>query len=243
MNVLCRVCQTTKPGESVKLCKGCKMVYYCSEQCQKKDWKSHKIVCKQVQEGVYRMGDDVKLQEMSVWIDRRLSLVECFMRRYIEKTGYKDLVITVERTTVQDTPVLEVKENKQDVVVTVTVGETVEYYRVISISFQRVEEYISNHKERIEDIKFLESADLSQVMCVEVIYEEQGHFLCRERDAKTSENIERMCGESFARDKDPLRSMLASLEMEEIEKNQSKYFILLSHIQHENMEPSLMASC
>ncbi len=32
--------------EAHKLCSGCKMVRYCSEECQKEDWKSHKKYCK-----------------------------------------------------------------------------------------------------------------------------------------------------------------------------------------------------
>jgi len=28
------------------LCSGCKEVYYCSAECQAKDWSKHKLVCK-----------------------------------------------------------------------------------------------------------------------------------------------------------------------------------------------------
>ena len=27
-------------------CSGCKLVYYCSRECQKRDWKEHKAHCK-----------------------------------------------------------------------------------------------------------------------------------------------------------------------------------------------------
>jgi len=30
----------------LKKCKSCKAVYYCSIECQKKDWKNHKVNCK-----------------------------------------------------------------------------------------------------------------------------------------------------------------------------------------------------
>ncbi|KAJ8107080.1 hypothetical protein OPT61_g9112 [Boeremia exigua] len=47
---------TTKAGNSLLKCAKCKAAQYCSPDCQKKDWKKHKQICKQVQEkGV---GDD-----------------------------------------------------------------------------------------------------------------------------------------------------------------------------------------
>lgn len=39
----CRVCKKTR---KLKLCGGCKEVYYCSRECQCKDWLEHKAVCK-----------------------------------------------------------------------------------------------------------------------------------------------------------------------------------------------------
>lgn len=39
----CSIC--SKEGE-MKRCSGCKMVFYCSPECQMKDWKSHKLICK-----------------------------------------------------------------------------------------------------------------------------------------------------------------------------------------------------
>jgi len=36
----------TTESKKLKLCNGCEMVYYCSLNCQKKDWKSHKEFCK-----------------------------------------------------------------------------------------------------------------------------------------------------------------------------------------------------
>lgn len=48
---------TTKAGNSLLKCAKCKTAQYCSPDCQKKDWKKHKQMCKQTQEkGV---GDDV----------------------------------------------------------------------------------------------------------------------------------------------------------------------------------------
>jgi len=45
-----KTCAVCKIEESVKLkmkyCSICKSVRYCSAECQKKDWKTHKLVCK-----------------------------------------------------------------------------------------------------------------------------------------------------------------------------------------------------
>ena len=38
----CKEC--SKIGRLFK-CSRCKDVYYCSKECQKKDWKLHKIIC------------------------------------------------------------------------------------------------------------------------------------------------------------------------------------------------------
>ena len=38
----CAVCQTPSKLQ----CSACKITYYCSRDCQKKDWKTHKQLCK-----------------------------------------------------------------------------------------------------------------------------------------------------------------------------------------------------
>lgn len=42
----CKVC--SKPN--VNVCSGCNRVYYCSVDCQKSDWKTHKVTCKSTKE-------------------------------------------------------------------------------------------------------------------------------------------------------------------------------------------------
>lgn len=42
----CFVCRKNGEGESLKTCSGCKKVRYCSDQCQRVDWKTHKAKCK-----------------------------------------------------------------------------------------------------------------------------------------------------------------------------------------------------
>lgn len=41
--LLCGVCKKEFP--ELKRCSQCKRTYYCSSECQKADWKSHKSVC------------------------------------------------------------------------------------------------------------------------------------------------------------------------------------------------------
>ncbi|VDO31462.1 unnamed protein product [Haemonchus placei] len=43
LNAYCHSC--LKMGSDLKKCKGCRMFYYCSADCQKKDWPLHKTEC------------------------------------------------------------------------------------------------------------------------------------------------------------------------------------------------------
>ncbi len=44
-NYCCNVC---KKNGKIKLCSRCKKVRYCSPECQKSDWPTHKTVCKKL---------------------------------------------------------------------------------------------------------------------------------------------------------------------------------------------------
>jgi hypothetical protein len=48
----CQVCEKGK-AEGIKLsfCKSCRSVSYCSRECQKEDWKTHKVICKELNVG------------------------------------------------------------------------------------------------------------------------------------------------------------------------------------------------
>ena len=43
------MCETCfKTGTKLRMCLGCKQAWYCSPECQKRAWKSHKTACKLV---------------------------------------------------------------------------------------------------------------------------------------------------------------------------------------------------
>ena len=46
----CNKCKSKigEGGKKLKLCSGCKDVYYCSIECQKSNWKEHKPLCKKL---------------------------------------------------------------------------------------------------------------------------------------------------------------------------------------------------
>jgi MYND finger len=44
---MCTVCYKVEKG--MKLCGRCRLVYYCSAICQKKDWRTHRLKCKQTE--------------------------------------------------------------------------------------------------------------------------------------------------------------------------------------------------
>ncbi|XP_021369227.1 uncharacterized protein LOC110460574 isoform X4 [Mizuhopecten yessoensis] len=50
----CKICVVCgKASDAVKTCARCKMVDYCSKKCQRQDWKSHKLLCRDPEEDVY----------------------------------------------------------------------------------------------------------------------------------------------------------------------------------------------
>ncbi|KAJ7108147.1 hypothetical protein C8R44DRAFT_803709 [Mycena epipterygia] len=60
-------CRNSKlRGSPMRLCNQCKMVYYCSAECQKTDWGLHKVPCKSQaaqlramrETGVATLGED-----------------------------------------------------------------------------------------------------------------------------------------------------------------------------------------
>ena len=42
----CNYCNISNEKKSLLKCSGCNIYYYCSIDCQRKDWIKHKIICK-----------------------------------------------------------------------------------------------------------------------------------------------------------------------------------------------------
>ncbi len=42
---MCRACKKDEPCDVMKRCGRCHMAYYCSSECQKKDWRGHRKDC------------------------------------------------------------------------------------------------------------------------------------------------------------------------------------------------------
>lgn len=40
-----RECVVCKTEENTKMCTGCRLVYYCSNECQRSHWREHKVMC------------------------------------------------------------------------------------------------------------------------------------------------------------------------------------------------------
>ena len=44
---VCAACGDKQSTTSLKICSSCKLVHYCSVDCQRQDWKEHKSICKE----------------------------------------------------------------------------------------------------------------------------------------------------------------------------------------------------
>ena len=61
-----RSCQMCKLTEGLKICVGCKNVWYCCKECQKADWKAHKPICQLL----IKETDDSKIKNGSDMVER-----------------------------------------------------------------------------------------------------------------------------------------------------------------------------
>ncbi|KAB8298732.1 hypothetical protein EYC80_000907 [Monilinia laxa] len=58
-------CASCNEDDAKKMCAGCKTISYCKEQCQKNDWKLHKLVCKPYVQFINNVPRPKKQNEVS----------------------------------------------------------------------------------------------------------------------------------------------------------------------------------
>ena len=58
----CALCGVDSTTMKLSNCSACQRVQYCSGECQKADWKTHKPICKLITEDKKKMHDDAKKQ-------------------------------------------------------------------------------------------------------------------------------------------------------------------------------------
>jgi hypothetical protein len=105
----------------LSFCNSCQSVSYCSRECQKADWKTHKIICKELNVGDARQV--VHLDQLSraktAKVQARLALSECgtrarrFFDLFFETQGDTDHTDTVRK--MKKIFLKESRYNRQDI--------------------------------------------------------------------------------------------------------------------------------
>ncbi|XP_071649750.1 uncharacterized protein [Temnothorax longispinosus] len=78
---MCHVCKRFGDGVQLKMCGGCRMISYCSQEHQKQHWKKHKSLCKAIQKVVrdYSMDDGGETTEE--WTKKKLMFMDLVSTR------------------------------------------------------------------------------------------------------------------------------------------------------------------
>jgi hypothetical protein len=102
----CQVCEKGK-AEGVKLsfCNSCRSVSYCSRECQKADWKMHKVICKKLNVGDAKQAGhaDHHVRAETTKEQARLAISGCtprvrrFFDLFFESKGDTDHTETVQK--------------------------------------------------------------------------------------------------------------------------------------------------
>lgn len=80
MATVCEKCRDFETTKKFKLCSSCKISYYCSIECQRKDWKIHKGCCNNLKK-VWKRLDDLKWKEDCICESSEFS-AEAFLSIY-----------------------------------------------------------------------------------------------------------------------------------------------------------------
>jgi hypothetical protein len=102
----CQVCEKKKAdGVKLSFCSSCRSVSYCSRECQKADWKTHKNICKKLNVGdakqIVRSEHQSNAEKVKELAERDLS--DCgptarrFFALFFESKGHTDHTDTVRK--------------------------------------------------------------------------------------------------------------------------------------------------
>jgi hypothetical protein len=118
----CQVCENGKvEGVKLSFCSACRSVSYCSRECQKADWKTHKNICKELNVGdakqIANSNHQARANEMKEEAKRALS--KCgprarhFFDLFFESQGDTDHTDTVRK--MKKILLKESRYNRQDI--------------------------------------------------------------------------------------------------------------------------------
>jgi hypothetical protein len=103
---ICQVCKKGKAeGLKLSFCNSCRSVSYCSRECQKVDWKTHKVICKKLNVGDAKQivnSDHQSYAEQMKELDK-IFLSECdprarrFFDLFFESQGDTDHTDTIRK--------------------------------------------------------------------------------------------------------------------------------------------------
>ncbi|RUS25644.1 hypothetical protein BC938DRAFT_471847 [Jimgerdemannia flammicorona] len=100
----CAACKrsSAEGGGGLQLCSGCNSVLYCSKECQRADWKTHKLACRKKEEVVIRLSSGGTLVPRTEFYS---------MMHEDWQNGYKEK------------PAKEIDENKFTVKIQISLGD------------------------------------------------------------------------------------------------------------------------
>lgn len=75
----CNYCHKCEDEEKLKRCSRCKKILYCSKECQKEDWKKHKIECDKIIELKEKENHSIKIEEPKVEGNNRIFFYNLFI--------------------------------------------------------------------------------------------------------------------------------------------------------------------